>query len=156
MTLNNTNTKQRGFTIVELLIVVVIIAILAAITIVAYNGIQARARTSAAQSAANVLIKKAEAGNAARSSYPQTAAAFALEKESDLTGSGLTLVGSLTAGTQPAGPNNVVYVPCTGTAGTGAVVTYYDYQGNTLKTQSIGQPTAAGTCAAGTAVTGTY
>ena len=33
-------TKQRGFTIVELLIVVVIIAILAAITIVAYNGIQ--------------------------------------------------------------------------------------------------------------------
>ena len=35
--------RQRGFTIVELLIVIVVIAILAAITIVAYNGIQTRA-----------------------------------------------------------------------------------------------------------------
>lgn len=34
---------KSGFTIVELLIVIVVIAILAAITIVAYNGIQARA-----------------------------------------------------------------------------------------------------------------
>lgn len=36
--------SKSGFTIVELLIVVVIIAILAAITIAAYNGIQQRAR----------------------------------------------------------------------------------------------------------------
>jgi prepilin-type N-terminal cleavage/methylation domain-containing protein len=36
--------KQTGFTIVELLIVIVVIAILAAITIIAYNGIQQRAR----------------------------------------------------------------------------------------------------------------
>jgi len=36
--------KQTGFTIVELLIVIVVIAILAAISIVAYSGIQARAR----------------------------------------------------------------------------------------------------------------
>lgn len=35
--------KQAGFTIVELLIVVVVIAILAAITIIAYNGIRDRA-----------------------------------------------------------------------------------------------------------------
>ncbi len=41
--------QQRGFTIVELLIVVVVIAILAAITIVAYNGIQNRAKASAVQ-----------------------------------------------------------------------------------------------------------
>lgn len=38
------STKQAGFTIVELLIVIVVIGILAAITIVAYNGIQGRAR----------------------------------------------------------------------------------------------------------------
>ena len=37
----------RGFTIVELLIVIVVIAILAAITIVAYNGIQQQARNAA-------------------------------------------------------------------------------------------------------------
>lgn len=37
---------QNGFTIVELLIVIVVIGILASITIVAYNGIQVRARDS--------------------------------------------------------------------------------------------------------------
>lgn len=36
--------KQTGFTIVELLIVIVVIGILAAITIVSFNGVQGRAR----------------------------------------------------------------------------------------------------------------
>lgn len=39
-------SKPRGFTLVELLIVIVVIAILAAIAIVAYNGVQERARDS--------------------------------------------------------------------------------------------------------------
>ena len=38
--------KQHGFTIVELLIVIVVIGILAAITIVAFNGIQTRAKNT--------------------------------------------------------------------------------------------------------------
>ena len=50
--------KQKGFTIVELLIVVVVIAILAAITIVAYNGIQNRAKSSVAQSEAGQAARK--------------------------------------------------------------------------------------------------
>lgn len=43
-TMHKRNT--RGFTIVDLLIVIVVIAILAAITIVAFNGIQQRARNT--------------------------------------------------------------------------------------------------------------
>lgn len=39
--------SSRGFTIVELLIVIVVIAVLAAITTVAFNGIQKRAGDSA-------------------------------------------------------------------------------------------------------------
>ena len=35
--------RRQGFTIVELLVVIVVIGVLAAITIVAYNGMQARA-----------------------------------------------------------------------------------------------------------------
>lgn len=38
--------KQKGFTIVELLIVIVIIGILAALVITAYNGIQVRAENT--------------------------------------------------------------------------------------------------------------
>lgn len=53
--------KQKGFTIVELLIVVVVIAILAAITIVAYNGIQNQAKASAMKSDVSQAMKKAKA-----------------------------------------------------------------------------------------------
>ncbi len=49
---------RNGFTIVELLIVVVVIAILAAITIVAYNGIRDRSEASAMQSTLSQAAKK--------------------------------------------------------------------------------------------------
>lgn len=44
------NRQLKGFTIVELLIVIVVIAILAAITIVAFSGVQSRARDSTRKS----------------------------------------------------------------------------------------------------------
>ncbi|MFZ1250070.1 MAG: prepilin-type N-terminal cleavage/methylation domain-containing protein [Candidatus Microsaccharimonas sp.] len=76
MSLTNTKNKSQGFTIVELLIVVVVIAILAAITIVAYNGITQRANTSSAQSTAANFAKKIEAYNADQGSYPANGAAL--------------------------------------------------------------------------------
>ena len=64
--------NQKGFTIVELLIVIVVIGILAAITIVAYNGIQNRAYTTAGQSLAGSVAKKLEAYNSVVGAYPTT------------------------------------------------------------------------------------
>lgn len=68
--------KQSGFTIVELLIVVVVIAILAAITIVAYNGIQNRSKQSAAQAAVNQGIKKVSLWQVDRPGQSPTLAEF--------------------------------------------------------------------------------
>ena len=61
---------QRGFTIVELLIVVVVIAILAAITMVAYTGIRQQATNSQIVSAANAYVKAIRAYTAKNSGTP--------------------------------------------------------------------------------------
>ena len=63
---------QRGFTIVELLIVIVVIAILAAISIVAYNGIQNRARDNIRYSDAKAILKAIELYKADKGVYPPT------------------------------------------------------------------------------------
>lgn len=62
---------QQGFTIVELLIVIVIIGILAAITIVAYNGIQARSRDSARIAKIKSIAKSIELYKVDNGTYPQ-------------------------------------------------------------------------------------
>lgn len=49
--------KRRGFTLVELLIVIVVVALLAAISVVAYGRMTDRAINSSAASAANQAIK---------------------------------------------------------------------------------------------------
>ena len=73
--------KKQGFTIVELLIVVVVIAILAAITIVAYNGISKRAKDSAIQSTLSQGVKKLELAKVNESGglYPASMAAAGLD-----------------------------------------------------------------------------
>lgn len=60
----------NGFTIVELLIVIVVIAIRAAISVVAYNGIQSRARNSQQLSVANNYLKIFASYRAVNGSYP--------------------------------------------------------------------------------------
>jgi len=56
--------KQTGFTIVELLIVIVVIGILAAITVVSFNGVQEKARLTTAQSYAAQLRRSPDILNA--------------------------------------------------------------------------------------------
>jgi len=64
------NKNIRGFTIVELLIVIVVIAILAAISVVAYNGIQQRAKNTQRIAAAKEWQKRIIAYTAANGTYP--------------------------------------------------------------------------------------
>lgn len=56
--------KQKGFTIVELLIVIVVVAILAAISVVAFTSIQQRARRASLQSDLMGAAKKLQADRA--------------------------------------------------------------------------------------------
>lgn len=76
--------QKTGFTIVELLIVVVVIAILASITVVAYNGIRQRAVASALQNDVSSAVKKVETVKVASGTgtYPATLAAAGLSAES--------------------------------------------------------------------------
>ena len=63
-------TKNGGFTIVELLIVIVIIGILAALIIVAYNGIQQRSKDTAIQVDIKNFQNKMAQFNADYDRYP--------------------------------------------------------------------------------------
>jgi len=67
--------KQTGFTIVELLIVVVVIAILAAISLVAYTGFQQRARDNIRKSDINAIARSLELLYIDRGMYRTTAEA---------------------------------------------------------------------------------
>lgn len=64
-------TKQTGFTIVELLIVIVVIGILAAITIVAYTGVQGSARDAERKSDIAAAQKALEMYYTEKGTYPK-------------------------------------------------------------------------------------
>ncbi len=64
---------QKGFTIVELLIVIVVIGILATLVIVTFTGIQQKARNSQRQTDINAIDSHVEAFQAEFGYYPTLA-----------------------------------------------------------------------------------
>jgi len=161
MVLGNIKTRQqeKGFTIVELLIVVVVIGILAAITIVAYGGITNRANNTKAQTTAANVQKVLEAMNADKGYYPQTTADFFTGSTSTKIPAGIGIVntaGTAAGATTNGGPtaltsgstdalklNTVVYEYCgavaapAATATTGGRIRYWDFATNALSTTII-------------------
>ncbi|MGB4420566.1 MAG: LamG domain-containing protein [Candidatus Saccharimonadales bacterium] len=67
--------KQMGFTIVELLVVIVVIGVLATITVISFSGIQERAIVASLQSDLNNAAKKLKIDYVLNGAYPATLAA---------------------------------------------------------------------------------
>ena len=124
---NKMERKQKGFTIVELLIVIVVIAILAAISVVAYTGIQNRASDSAVQSDVRNLAMKVMEYHAINGEYPHGGSAAVFP-------GGITL--ALSKQSYSGDTSNVYYcvIPTGGNARfsiaarskSGNVIAYYD------------------------------
>lgn len=138
MTFNNIKTmkqKDGGFTIVELLIVIVIIGILAALVIVAYTGITNRANATKAKTNAQAIQKKAEAIYANNgSTYPTLTTGFTGDVGSLPAGVSLLTGAGALSGTN--GTTTVEYQTCA--SGQGYQVWYWDYSATTPARTSAG------------------
>lgn len=124
---------QLGFTIVELLVVIVIIGILAAVTIVAYTGVTNRANESTNKATANQILNAANAIYTVSEpkAFPATAAttdAVLSNLKTDVATVKLPNTESvLTSGAKPEKNNEFSYrTVVTGDKATGVCVGYWD------------------------------
>jgi type II secretion system protein G len=69
----NLYRKEKGFTLVELMVVIIILAILTGIAIPSYLALRNRARTAAAQSEMKNIATALEVYNADNETYPAVA-----------------------------------------------------------------------------------
>ena len=141
--------KQKGFTIVELLIVIVVIAILAAISIVAYGNVTTKSRDSQTAADAQSIAKAIHAYNQENNTWPSTGANLsagnqAIKINSTLAGK-ITFQGTsaTTAVAAPSVTDTYIVNRCDPTAAasaqTGAKVLYRDVAGNANKEIVVGQ-----------------
>lgn len=156
--LKDIRKSERGFTIVELLIVIVVIGILAGITIVAYSGITAKANSTKALTNAVAVQKVAEAFNADNGFYPALAASgtnsLGAYNGSTKVPTGVTILkdASTPAITASNGLTSVAYA-CfsTCTNSTGGYIAYWNFSTAAVNyiyvgagTGTLTTPTASG------------
>lgn len=79
------NTSQKGFTIVELLIVIVVIGILAALVLNTFSGVQKRARDTQRQTSLNALATQLEVYYNDKGGYPSNDATTGLRSDTWIT-----------------------------------------------------------------------
>lgn len=145
---------MTGFTIVELLVVVVVIAILTSVTTVAYNGVQSRARTSVSLSTAHQVQQRVLIWNDFTGSYPNlaqlrtnsmtppdidTAGGSEGPLEAKLSSPAIAM-GAAMDKVRADGGNTVFYEPCGESINlSGGRIEYWDFEKDASVTISLGQ-----------------
>jgi len=119
--------RESGFTIVELLVVIIVIGILAAITIVSYNGITAKANTVKAVAAAQAVGSAADIYYAENSSYPTTWAMLTNLTSVKLPSNITFVVGTVAAAPPTTGNINLTFSFCNTSGVKAYTVGYWNY-----------------------------
>lgn len=142
-------TAARGFTIIELFVVVVIVAVLTAVAVTAHNSIQTRAKNSAAQATLRALTKNLRAYYLQKGSYPTNAATVISDISSHAGRS--TPTGSVSIGipTATTGTSTIKVELC-GT-GSGVKLTPFDYTTNAVSATTAILGDVSGDCTTVTA-----
>lgn len=148
------NTNKHGFTIVELLIVIVVIGILAAIVTVAFSNIQARAIDAKSLSMRDLVIKKSTLYYQTTGTWPQLPTQFEdvntpLEAKLDAT------VVDVISSSSGGGRNNALgkfgsignkkdmsVLVSIRNCGTNQAMNIFYWQGNVIKVKVLGDPNA--------------
>lgn len=144
---------QLGFTVTELLVVLIVIATLTIAVGASYRSVQARSRSSTASSLAAMVTKKAESWYSALGTYPSYAqlstgkinaadSTLTGPAESRITDAASILLNAATA--EPTNEKQVAYKPC---AAGGAQVEWYDAMTNTVKFTGVGGGSSTAACA---------
>lgn len=143
--------SQKGFTIVELLIVIVIIGILAVLVVVGINGIQKRAEKEKYRNDASIIVRKASAYSIVVGMYPSGAIDGVPQNFSEAADNALLLPTNI-RGYYQAGPTDYAtaytyanmtahgyaIVVCGGASRTGLTVYYPDPTNSTVASVNAG------------------